>query len=118
MSTTNGTHSARDQFLAKAKASFRTVDMEAFGLSIRIRELSAGEVKEVAKQGDASIHGNVPLLIASIIDPETGERLFRDCPEDRELLNGLPLSEVNRVADAIMELNNIKGEKDEDAVKN
>ena len=103
----------RDTILA-SKRNFKRKDVEAFGVKIQIRQLSAGDVKDIAHRqtaADPSIHNNVWWIIGCSFDPETGNRIFDW--SDADGLNGLFVGDVNSHAEACLELNSTNKPADE-----
>lgn len=85
--------------------SFRTQEIQAFGQTIKLKQLSAAQLKDIGlrvEKADPSIHNNVFWVIACALD-DSWNRIFDWT--DVDAVNGLAAAEVNKVAEAALLLN-------------
>lgn len=96
---------SREALLAADNLKTETVEVPEWGGSVVVRELPLGvyqdcrKLAEVAGATDAD-RLSIYLIIAGVVEPELK-------PEDYELVRGLSMAALNRVADAIMRLSNL-----------
>lgn len=113
---------SRDELLAaiKAKRSTRTVDLPGLGGEVLVRGLTAKEWDSYQASmkiwsGGEQVgidDGNTTarLMVRCVVD-ENGDRILQDT--DASVLGDLPITEMNRLAEAVFELSGIN----EDAQK-
>lgn len=95
-------------------ASFKegTVTVEAWGGEFTIRELNARQAGEVITMADKDgMRSNAMAVAYSLVD-EDGKRIFNDAHIDR-ILDSLRVSDIAKVATAVMELSNPEGPVEE-----
>lgn len=105
----------RNTFLQRTKLKTKDIEIPDTG-TVRVRELSAVQVSNYAKQhkaGAEEIDLLVSLVIGSVID-ESGNPLFKETEAERQEIRELPLSVLKAIADTATELAGIT----EDAKKN
>lgn len=98
--------SLRDQIIASSDLSYEDVEVPEWAVTVRVvsptvRERSRIVAAFMDDHGKVDLERMYPtLVIATAVDPETGDRLFSD--EDHEALCGKNGLAVERVAQAAL----------------
>lgn len=119
MSSSNGYLSLASLDTVLANNGLKTTEVEALGVKVMLRELSAsaaGALHSRVSKNDRE--AMVDWFIASVVDHETKQPLFKDTPEDRAKVGGLSVSEVMKVSQAAIALNGFTTNQAETIEKN
>lgn len=96
----------RDAILTVQDVPGEVVPVPEWGGEVYVKALSGGDVLDMAKRfGDAN--GDIPLLVYSIVDEETGERLFTMA--DIAALGTKSLAGLTRVLSVIKRISGLDG---------
>lgn len=98
------------------------VMIEQWGVEVEVRGLSGEERAKVVngsrnQKGELDEEKFYPILvIASVYDPQTGEKVFK--PADRDMLNQKSFAAIQKVAKVAARLSGLDDEAEEKAEKN
>lgn len=113
--------SLRDRIIAADDIGKRLVHVPEWGVEVEVRTLSTG-MRSRMLQSAATDDGGVDisrlypmLVIATAFDPESGEAIFADTPEDFDLIQNKSAKAVEVVAKAAMEMSGMSVDEGVDA---
>ena len=111
--------SLRDQILAASDIEREVVEVPEWDCTIEVRSPSGearGRIAAVVNDTDANYQLLYPaLLLPSLFDPESGERIFGD--DDGEVLNAKNGAILERLATVALRLSGVTVEAVEEAKK-
>lgn len=112
----------REKILQADDIKKERVKIDEWGVEVEVRSLSGAERARVvensrSKDGDVDEQKFYSMLvIASVFDPETGEKIFK--PADRDILSQKSFSALNKIAKVAARISGMDDESEEKAEKN
>ncbi len=113
--------SMRERILALDDVESELVDLPVWGVKLEVRSMTGTEraamlERFIDDRGEMNVRDLYPsLVIASVFDPETGDKVFG--PDDHDALNEKNAAALERLAQAAMRLSGISQEAQEDLGK-
>lgn len=106
----------REDVLTSHDVKTKDVEVAEWGGSVRVRQMTLAERGEFARRGADGVATTGAWLLATLCVDENGKRMFTD--DDVEGLMRRNHRAIDRVVDAILEVNGLDQKKVDDAVKN
>ena len=106
--------SLRDKILRSSDLPTEDVEVPEWNSTIRLTGLTSKEAEEFGAElgeHDGDLRGvRARLLVRSVTDPETNERVFT--PEDADALQNKSHAVVQRLSEIVMRLTGLVGDED------